>query len=142
MTGDVFRGYAQNTMFNFASKLTGQGIHLLGMLTEALHTPFMQDRYLAVKNAKYVMNNIADLGEEVEFKADGIVIRRAREVLDQAITLLEQVAGSGLFAAIEAGLFADVKRRPNAGKGLEGVVAKRDDYWNPAEEMLRGRLGL
>jgi beta-lysine 5,6-aminomutase alpha subunit len=129
-------------MFNFASRLTGQAIHLLGMLTEALHTPFMQDRYLAVSNAKYVMNNMADLGEEIEFRPDGIIVRRAREVLDQAIELLEQVAGAGLFAAIGAGLFADIKRRPNAGKGLEGVVARGDDYWNPVENMLRERLGL
>jgi beta-lysine 5,6-aminomutase alpha subunit len=142
MTGDVFRGYAQNTMFNFASKLTGQGIHLLGMLTEALHTPFMQDRYLAVKNARYVMNNIADLGEDIEFKPGGIIVSRAAEVLDQAIELLEGVARVGLFAAVEAGTFADIKRRPNAGKGLEGVVARGDDYWNPVEELLTERLGL
>ena len=31
------------------------------MLTEAIHTPFMQDRFLALENAKYVMNNMADL---------------------------------------------------------------------------------
>ncbi|GAB1455128.1 hypothetical protein MASR2M48_04350 [Spirochaetota bacterium] len=30
-----------NTLFNFAPKATNQGIHLLGMLTEAIHTPFM-----------------------------------------------------------------------------------------------------
>ncbi len=142
MTGDIFRGYAQNTMFNFASKLTGQGIHLLGMLTEALHTPFMGDRHLAVENAKYVINNIADLGEEIEFKPDGIIVRRAREVLDQAIELLEEVARIGLFAAIEAGTFADISRRPGAGKGREDVIAKRDDYWNPVEQMLTERLGL
>lgn len=39
MTGDIFMGHVQNAMFNLASVLTGQSIHLLGMLTEAIHTP-------------------------------------------------------------------------------------------------------
>ena len=55
MTGDIFRGVVQNALFNFVSQMTGQGIHLLGMLTEAIHTPFMQDRFLALENAKYVV---------------------------------------------------------------------------------------
>src|SRR5210317_1063316 len=35
MTGNVFKGYVQNTLFNIVSKVTEQRIHLLGMLTEA-----------------------------------------------------------------------------------------------------------
>ena len=42
---------------------TNQSIHLLGMLTEAIQTPFMQDRCLSVENAKYVMNAIADFAK-------------------------------------------------------------------------------
>ena len=34
MTGDIFKGYAMNTLFNFIAKATNQGILLLGMLTE------------------------------------------------------------------------------------------------------------
>jgi beta-lysine 5,6-aminomutase alpha subunit len=95
-----------------------------------------------VKNARYVMNNIADLAEEVDFKPGGVIVGRAHEVLDQALELLEKVAGVGLFAAIEAGTFADISRRPNAGKGLEGVVARGEEYWNPVEELLEKRLGV
>jgi len=142
MTGDIFKGYAVNAMFNFAGKLTGQSIQLLGMLTEAIHTPFMQDRYLAIANARYVMNSMAGLAEEVEFRRNGAVVRRARETLDRALALLGKVAKSGLFAAIEAGEFADVKRRPDGGKGLDGVAEKAGDYWNPAEDFLRASLGL
>ncbi len=141
MTGDVFQGLAMNTLFNFASKATGQSIHLLGMLTEAVHTPFMQDRYLAVKNALYVMNNIADLGGEIEFAQDGIIVRRANEVLDKAIAFLAKVGGLGLWNAIEQGLFAEMKRAKNGGKGFDGVVEKTPDYWNPVEELLISRIG-
>ncbi len=142
MTGDIFRGYVMNAMFNFVSKLSGQSIHLLGMLTEAIHTPFMQDRYLAIRNARYVMNQIASLSDELLFRPDGRIVARAHTVLDEAIAFLEQVEQRGLFAAIAEGMFADVKRSPDAGKGLDGVVEKAPDYWNPFETFLRARLGV
>lgn len=51
-----------------------QSVHLLtGMLTEAIHTPLMQDRYLSIENAKYIFNNCRHIGEEVEFKEGGII---------------------------------------------------------------------
>ena len=77
MTGDVFQGLVMDTMFNFVSQATGQGIHLLGMLTEAIHTPFMQDRFLGLENAQYVMNTWPTFADEVEFRQGGIVARRA-----------------------------------------------------------------
>ena len=39
MTGNIFKGHVQNAMFNMVSIMTNQGIQLLGMLTEAIHTP-------------------------------------------------------------------------------------------------------
>ncbi|MBI5444473.1 MAG: D-lysine 5,6-aminomutase subunit alpha, partial [Deltaproteobacteria bacterium] len=142
MTGDIFRGVVQNALFNFVSQMTGQGIHLLGMLTEAIHTPFMQDRFLALENAKYVMNNMADLGEEVEFRRDGAIVRRAQAVLDETVAFLERIDELGLMPAIEQGLFADIKRPRDMGKGLEGLRKKADGYWNPFETHLHRELGL
>lgn len=142
MSGDIFTGYAMNTLFNFASKFTGQSIHLLGMLTEAIHTPYLQDRDLAIRNAKYVMNNIEDLANEVEFRKDGIIVNRAHAVLDETVTFLERLRETDLFSGIEAGLFADVKRPRNGGKGMNGVVRKAPDYWNPFETFLRKELGI
>ncbi len=142
MTGDIFQGHLMDAMFNFASKATNQSIHLLGMLTEGIHTPFMQDRYLAIKNARYVMNSIEGFYDEIEFKKDGIIINRAKEVLDQAVSFLEEVNRKGLFEAIEQGRFADVFRPKEGGKGLDGVVAKADRYWNPVQTFLSKQLGL
>ncbi|MRR12865.1 D-lysine 5,6-aminomutase subunit alpha, partial [bacterium] len=142
MTGDIFRGVVQNALFNFVSQMTGQGIHLLGMLTEAIHTPFMQDRFLALENAKYVMNNMADLGAEVEFRRDGAIVKRAQAVLEETVAFLEKIDGTGLMPAIEQGLFADIKRPRDMGKGLEGLRKKADGYWNPFEEHLHRELGL
>jgi beta-lysine 5,6-aminomutase alpha subunit len=140
MTGDIFRGVVQNALFNLVSQLTGQGIHLLGMLTEAIHTPFMHDRFLALENAKYVMDNMAGLGDEISFREDGVIVARARQVLKETIEFLERVAEVGLMECMEQGDFADIKRPRDMGKGLDGLVVKGADYWNPAETELKQRL--
>lgn len=68
LTGDIFKGHVQDALFNMLTILTGQRLHLLGMLTEAIHTPFMSDRALSIENARYIFNNMADLGDELQFK--------------------------------------------------------------------------
>ncbi|MGI6365677.1 MAG: lysine 5,6-aminomutase subunit alpha [Bacillota bacterium] len=140
MTGNIFKGYLLNGLFNLTSVLTGQGIHLLGMLTEAIHTPFIQDRYLALEGARYIMNNARRLGEELEIKPGGRIQQRAGEVLEKAGTLLKEVAEIGLFAALERGYFADVKRSRDGGKGLQGVVLKAPGYCNPFEKAIDAEL--
>lgn len=142
MTGNIFKGHIQDAMFNFAGMLTNQGIQLLGMMTEAMHTPYMHDRQLSIENAKYVLNNIRHLSEEIEFKQDGRIEKRANEVLEKAANMLAEVEEMGLFSAIEQGMFADIKRMLTSGKGLTGVFVKREDYFNPFEELLKKELGL
>ncbi|MDE5704196.1 MAG: lysine 5,6-aminomutase subunit alpha, partial [Bacteroidales bacterium] len=58
MTGNIFRGHIQDALFNQIGIWTNQGIQLLGMPTEAIHTPFMSDRFLSIENAKYIFNNM------------------------------------------------------------------------------------
>lgn len=131
MTGNILKGQIQNTLFNEVAIWTGQGIQLLGMITEAIHTPFMSDRYLAIENAKYIFNNMKEIGNEVEFRDGGIVKNRAREVLDDTMLLLEKIQAEGLFNALEKGIFAAVKRSKTGGKGLAGVMKKGSNYFNP-----------
>jgi beta-lysine 5,6-aminomutase alpha subunit len=136
MTGDVFKGHLIDAMFNLTSVMTNQTIHLCGMMTEAIHTPFLGDRALAIENARYVMNTARHFGDEIAFKADGIVERRAQSVLADACALLERVSSLGLMAAIEAKTFADVKRTPDGGRGFDGVFERAENYWNPFEDAL------
>jgi beta-lysine 5,6-aminomutase alpha subunit len=138
MTGNIFKGHVQNAMFNMVSIMTNQGIQLLGMLTEAIHTPHLQDRYLSIENAKYIFNNARSLGEEIEFKKDGIIQKRAQEVLKNAEKLLTQIEKDGLFKTIEEGKFGGVKRTPTGGKGLDGVAKKDSGYFNPFIELMLG----
>lgn len=142
MTGNIFKGYAMNTMFNFVTKSTNQTIQLLGMLTEAIHTPYLHDRFLAIENAKYVHNNMADFLNEISFKKDGIIVKRAHQVLDKSLDMLKEIKKKGLFEAIEEGMFADIKRRKDGGKGLDGVFEKSDDYYNPVEDYLKKKLKI
>jgi beta-lysine 5,6-aminomutase alpha subunit len=138
MTGDIFKGHLIDAMFNLTSVMTKQTIHLCGMLTEAIHTPFLGDRALSLDNARYVMRTARHFGDEIEFKPGGAIERRAVSVLAGAAQLLRTIEKQGLMNAIAAGNFADVKRAPDGGRGLDGVFARATGYWNPFETALAG----
>lgn len=136
-TGNIFKAHVQDALFNIVTVLTNQKVHLLGMLTEAIHTPFMADRALSLENAGYIARTMADLGDEISFKDDGIIANRARQVLGDAEKMLEEIKREGLFKTLEQGKFAGVKRPINGGKGLDGVIAKHADYFNPFIELMQ-----
>ncbi len=137
MTGDVFKGHLIDAMFNLTSVMTGQSIHLCGMLTEAIHTPFLGDRALSLENARYIMNTARHLGDEIVLRPGGTIERRAHGVLAACESLLRRVSEIGLMAAIQSATFADVSRSPDGGRGFDGVFARAGDYVNPFEEALK-----
>jgi beta-lysine 5,6-aminomutase alpha subunit len=145
MTGDVFRGYLLDGFFNLVGALTGQGILLVGMMTEAVVTPWISDRDLALQNVRYVMNAAGNLREDFRPEPDGFIADRARQVLGETIELLEKIAdepgNAPLLEAIADGTFGLMKRPADKGKGLEGVAKKARDYWNPASDLLARRDG-
>lgn len=140
MTGNIFRGQLQDALFNQVAIWTGQGIQLLGMMTEAIHTPFMSDRFLAIENAKYIFSNMKSIGDEMEFKENGLIRNRAKQVLDETLELLKKIDYEGLFTALEKGIFANVKRPKNGGKGLDGVFKKSKTYHNPFIHLMKGDI--
>ena len=79
------------------------------------------------------------IGDEMEFKEDGICRNRVKEVLGNTIKLLEDITKEGLFTALEKGIFGDVKRPKNGGKGLAGVTMKGANYLNPFIELMKGK---
>lgn len=138
MTGNIFKGHIQDALFNMIAVWSGQSLQLLGMPTEAIHTPHMQDRMLSIENAKYIFNNARAIGDEVEYKHDGIMQKRAQFVLTEADKLLKDIEKEGLFATIEQGKFGGVKRARDGGKGLAGVCIKDDSYFNPFVTLMLG----
>jgi len=139
MAGNIFKGHVQDTLFNVCSIMTGQSIHLLGILTETIHTPLIQDRFLSIESARYVFDNMRNLADEIYFREDGVIQERASEVLEKAVALLEEIAEMGLMQALATGYFADISRTPEGGKGLNGVIIREDGYLNPfIPLMLKG----
>ncbi len=136
MTGDVFRGHLLDGFFNLAGLLTGQGILLVGMMTEAVVTPWLSDRDLALQNVRYVMDACAGLAEDFHPPADGFIATRAATVLEEAVTLLEEIGERGLLEAIGTGTFGLMRRPADRGKGLDGVERRESGYLNPAIDLL------
>jgi beta-lysine 5,6-aminomutase alpha subunit len=138
MTGDVFKGYLLDGFFNLAGAMTDQDILLVGMMTEAVVTPWLSDRDLALQNVRYVVNAAGRLAEDFAPRPGGFINTRAARVLAESIELLERILehDNGLLDAIADGTFGLMKRPADAGRGLEGVARKAPDYFNPATELL------
>ena len=124
MTGDVFRGYLLDGFFNLVGALTGQGILLVGMMTEAVVTPFLSDRDLALQNVRYVLDAAGNLHEDFRPAPGGFIQTRAHQVLDEAVELLERDrrrAGQGPAAR------GDRRRhlRPDEAPGRPGQGLRR-----------------
>ncbi len=142
MDGNLFRTHACDTLFNLVTVATGQGIETIGVPTEGIFTPHIHDRVLGLQNVNYVFNAARDLGEEIEFKRGGIIQTRAQQVLRDAHAMLERIAEVGLFNAIERGAFGDVSRHPQQGRGIDGIVATAEGYFNPVAELMRETLSV
>ena len=136
MDGNLFRTHATDTLFNLVTIATGQGIQTIGVPTEGIFTPHIHDRVLGLQNVDYVFNSARDIGEEIEFKPGGIIQSRAQEVLAGARELLERIAETGLFAAIDGATFGDVSRKIDEGRGIEGIVETGEGYLNPLTELM------
>jgi len=136
MDGNLFRTHATDALFNLVTVATGQGIQTIGVPTEGIFTPHIHDRVLGLQNVEYVFNAAHDLGEEIEFKRGGIIQTRAKEVLAGAHELLERIAQTGLFKAIEDATFGDVSRGLADGRGIEGIVEVQEGYLNPLVELM------
>lgn len=138
MDGDVFQGQVLDAMFNLASVATGQTIHLLGMATEAVHSPHVQDRFTALKNFDYVRRYSRSFATEFLAKPDGIIARRSASVLAEAEAMLANIADEGLFASISRGTFGNIRRTPDGGRGLDGVFTVSPNYLDPMGLLPRG----
>ncbi len=137
MDGNLFRTHAADTLFNLVTVATGQGIQTIGVPTEGIFTPHIHDRVLGLQNVNYVFNAAQNLGEEIEFKRGGIIQTHAQDVLAAARVLLERIADSGLFEAIAEATFGDVSRREDEGRGIDGIIATDEGYFNPVVELMR-----
>ena len=159
MTGDIFHGNLLDGFFNLAGMMTRQDILLVGMMTEAVVTPWLSDRDVALRNVRYVREAAGRLYEDFVPAPGGFIQRRAQQVLAEAVSLLESIVATrgdestnldyltgpgvgppiptgGLLAAIAEGTFGLMRRPPDRGKGLSGVARHAEDYYNPVTDIL------
>ena len=141
-SGNIFKTHLMGAMFNFVGQLTGQGVQLLGMMTEAIHTPHLVDRSLAIENAQYIFTAVKDLSKNLELAPDSFIEKRANAVLLEATLFLEKVAEEGMFEAMAKGEFAEIKRPENGGKGLDGVFIRHENYYNPFMAEMKKELEI
>ncbi|MBL7715976.1 MAG: hypothetical protein JNL01_10970 [Bdellovibrionales bacterium] len=134
--GDIFYSHLMDAMFNFVGVLTGQTIQLLGMATEAMHTPLLQDRWMSIKNAKYIFNGAKDLGRDITYRPGGQIEAWGAKVMKDTVDHLEMIHKKGMFKAIEERAFAEVSRTEKGGKGFDGVMLRDPAYLNPFFEIL------
>jgi beta-lysine 5,6-aminomutase alpha subunit len=132
----VFRGNLLDGFFNLVGTLTGQSILLVGMMTEAVVTPWLSDRDIALQNVRYVLSAAGGLHEDFVPAPGGFIQQRAGQVLGESVELLERIVDDTLLNAIADGTFGIMRRPANRGKGLEGVAKHEPGYWNPTENLL------
>jgi beta-lysine 5,6-aminomutase alpha subunit len=138
MDGNLFRTHACDSLFNLVTVATGQGIQTIGVPTEGIFTPHVHDRVIGLENVNYTFNSARDLADEIEFKPGGIIQTRAHEVLAGAHQILERIAERGLFGALAEGVFGDVPRHVERGRGVDGIIDTEPRYFNPLSELMQG----
>ncbi len=142
-TGDIFTGHALDTIFNFIGSFTDQGTILLGMPTEAIHTPWLHDRTVAIRSANYVLNGTRSMTGEFGYRSDGFISKFAKKVLGDCVDLLEKIDDQGFLDAIEKRTFAGVSRTEKGGKGFDGVFAiEKGRYQNPFYKLMGSKISV
>lgn len=137
-TGDIFHSHLMDGFFTTVGVVTQQDILELGLASEATHHPLLMDRHRAIKTAHYVLKNARSVGDEIQWLANGKVVRRARGILDGAYRLLQKIdKAGGLFRAISSGYLCNVSRHLEEGAGQQGIIKKQADYFNPVWELLQ-----
>jgi len=142
IAGNLFMTHACDTLFNLITVATDQEIQTIGIPTEGIFTPHIHDRVLGMECSNYVFTAARGLSDEIEFKPDGFIVRRAHEVLREAHAMLEEILDIGLFAALGRGMFGDVSRTLDGGRGSDGIYAVAEDYLNPLHGAVEAPAGV
>jgi len=90
---------------------------------------------LALENVRYVRNACA-IFPRTSIRRLTAYPERARHVLGESIELLERILRRAVYSMPSRTNVRRDQAAADGGRGLEGVVAKSDDYYNPATELL------
>ena len=130
--GDIFFSHAYDVMADVVARVTGQSIQLLGMMTEAMHNPFLMDRYVALKSADYVYRAWKSMGSEIQFRPGGMVERRAARDARQGA---RAARGGGRRGAVRGHRQGPLRRRVAARR----TAARGSPAWSSARPATSTR---
>ena len=116
-------------------KLTDQSV-----LTDLARTCTVRNIRLAAIRGLINQDALSRIAQDG--KGPGPIERGAAIERLQSQELLAQIAEDGLFAALGEGVFGDVPRRVEEGRGTEGIVETAEGYFNPASELMQGASSL
>ena len=80
---DIFFSHAYDVMADLVAVWTRQGIQLLGMMTEAMHTPLLATATWRSRPPAYIHRAARGIDEEFAVREDGKIANRARYVFGQ-----------------------------------------------------------
>lgn len=122
---------AFDTVFHLVGLLTNQNQQLLCVPHKSRHFSTFEQIHGALKSAQYMLHAGRSLGDELQFSSNGKIMRRARMILEDAHKILQQVSQRDFFEIFESGMFCDVVRKKDTGKGFDGIFQKSRKYYNP-----------
>ena len=136
VTGNLLAGCLLDAFFNLAGLMTDQSILCVGLMPEGIHLPFRADRDLALANVRYVRTAAGRLG--LSFMPRLVRRRPGPSGPRRCRGMLRRISTEGLLNAIADGTFGATRRPPDGGRGLDGVVARAERYFNPVTGLLEG----
>ena len=125
------------------SRLTSADIQSTITPDEGRNVPWHVYNIEALDTAKQAMMGMDDLMSMLEFKKDGYLVEKKREIQERAILMMEEIIQmGGYFKAVEEGMFVDsgyypersgdgIARSANGGIGANTVIKRAVDYLAP-----------
>ena len=125
------------------SRLTSADIQSTITPDEGRNVPWHVYNIEALDTAKQAMMGMDDLMSMLEFKKEGYLVEKTREIQERAILMLEEIIElGGDCESVEAGMFVDsgyypermgdgIVRKMEGGIGAGTVIKRADDYLAP-----------
>jgi D-ornithine 4,5-aminomutase subunit beta len=125
------------------SRLTSADIQSTITPDEGRNVPWHVYNIEALDTAKQAMMGMDDLMSMLEFKKEGYLVDKTREIQERAILMMEEMVElGGYFESVEAGMFVDsgyypermgdgIVRKMDGGIGAGTVIKRAENYLAP-----------
>jgi D-ornithine 4,5-aminomutase subunit beta len=125
------------------SRMTSADIQSTITPDEGRNVPWHMYNIEALDTAKQAMAGLDDLMSMIEFKKEGYLPNKVREIQERAVLMLEEILEmGGYFKAVEEGMFVDsgyypersgdgIIRKSEGGIGNKTIIKRASDYLAP-----------